>query len=766
MKIDKNILTRKIIDKTVEVMQSLGFDEDGALAYSDFDIYEDDGRVVVEVRAEMDYGEMDALAYALNPIVQEYDEDAYFDHEGFGIINAYIGEHAVHLEERFKDLDRNLFNRFDEAYELEALYESVRDNLTEAQKRRINEFIEMPELTRDDVEAFIIDIQPEEEVALVNDFDACPSAYVDFDNCDSYLISDIPTKFNCGDIAVCDSPLELIGGITIPAGKTFVIIDTEGVCDCPEIKFNDTYYDLDIANDAARIAKINALEDILADENKDMFFTDIEVPVITERLNESVKTVKSEKKVNLRESLKNRDSRDFNDDNKVVELEALYESLKSGFSDEDVKAIVDYEADEKHDSEDVAKFMKSRLDESLLSDKLIFRTEEAFRLNGFTLDKNIKHENPTWNLFGDTLHWQIVNLNHEFDVTREATDADYARLKEIANPLTDDLHKIEGSVPEEFYYTWNFGVDKEGHVTAGVDLWFRGKERDKDDEESEEKLNENINFSSDEIKANLSDEAFKVWKALEKDGATLTNNAELGILYRDDEGHEENYPKWSDLEDDLLFTGREWKEWDFNPMDESLNESVTEKVKDLANDIEAYVSEKGSNIFLDLVDYDQPNDGDNFIIKFEIDDGDWKHEHLFFKHLVREYLKEHGYVLVADDEEEIGDSGSDNYSAIHSLFIKKDAELNEDFWNPSTEFEKFTDVYQEVSNEQETEFDNWNTWGQEKRDEFATEVCKRFLDKYMNDERIDFNVLFDDLEDNNYHTENRILKKMFSERLG
>ena len=58
--------------------------------YLTVEIEETGKNTKVEVRAELSYKTMDKLADELNPIVQRYDKDAYFDHEDAGIINAYI----------------------------------------------------------------------------------------------------------------------------------------------------------------------------------------------------------------------------------------------------------------------------------------------------------------------------------------------------------------------------------------------------------------------------------------------------------------------------------------------------------------------------------------------------------------------------------------------------------------------------------------------------------------------------------------------------
>lgn len=59
----------------------------------------------VNVWAELDYEEMDSLVDRLNPILQKYDDDAYFEHETSGRVVAYITDDKVNesLKESAED---------------------------------------------------------------------------------------------------------------------------------------------------------------------------------------------------------------------------------------------------------------------------------------------------------------------------------------------------------------------------------------------------------------------------------------------------------------------------------------------------------------------------------------------------------------------------------------------------------------------------------------------------------------------------------------
>lgn len=78
--------------KLHEVMTELpfGFLPDEVDEYSVVEVTEEDGRIKAEVRAELDYDELFELCEALNPIVEKYDADAYFELVEPGIADAYI----------------------------------------------------------------------------------------------------------------------------------------------------------------------------------------------------------------------------------------------------------------------------------------------------------------------------------------------------------------------------------------------------------------------------------------------------------------------------------------------------------------------------------------------------------------------------------------------------------------------------------------------------------------------------------------------------
>lgn len=88
-----NSKLNRIKDKITKVVKNVmmsaefGFTEDEVEEYS---VVEVDPSGKVEVRAEVDYDGLMTLCDALNPIVQRYDKDSYFEPVQPGIIRAWI----------------------------------------------------------------------------------------------------------------------------------------------------------------------------------------------------------------------------------------------------------------------------------------------------------------------------------------------------------------------------------------------------------------------------------------------------------------------------------------------------------------------------------------------------------------------------------------------------------------------------------------------------------------------------------------------------
>ena len=87
----KKELRNKISE--IATSEEFGFDDHEIDNYFYLDIEElDNGRIRVEVRAEVDYEGLEYLANELDPIIQKYDKNSYFEPVEPGIIDAYISD--------------------------------------------------------------------------------------------------------------------------------------------------------------------------------------------------------------------------------------------------------------------------------------------------------------------------------------------------------------------------------------------------------------------------------------------------------------------------------------------------------------------------------------------------------------------------------------------------------------------------------------------------------------------------------------------------
>lgn len=114
-------------------------------------------------------------------------------------------------------------------------------------------------------------------------------------------------------------------------------------------------------------------------------------------------------------------------------------------------------------------------------------------------------------------------------------------------------------------------------------------------------------------------------------------------------------------------------------MGESLEEKKTlseendlQSGYDIANTIQQNYP-KGVDI------YNVVDDGPYYTVEFEIDDGDWKHEHLAFKY----WMEQNAAELTDCDvkfggSETLGDSDSDTYSATHTYYFIPNESYNEE----------------------------------------------------------------------------------------
>lgn len=93
----KKELQDKLYNKASKVLQTseFGFPLNEIAEVLFVEIHEDDYNIIAEVRGELSYEGMDTLARALNPIVEKYSKNAYFDMVEPGIMEAYLPKDSI-----------------------------------------------------------------------------------------------------------------------------------------------------------------------------------------------------------------------------------------------------------------------------------------------------------------------------------------------------------------------------------------------------------------------------------------------------------------------------------------------------------------------------------------------------------------------------------------------------------------------------------------------------------------------------------------------
>lgn len=133
-------LKSQIVNAVYEYMESEGFEEDEVPAYTDVDIEDETDSYKITVSAEVSYDGLVNLIAMLDPIVQEYDKDSYFNAEVAGRVVAYVQKSAT-ISEKLHAIDKRTFDKYNECYELETLYESINNKLSSKDKQELKDFI-------------------------------------------------------------------------------------------------------------------------------------------------------------------------------------------------------------------------------------------------------------------------------------------------------------------------------------------------------------------------------------------------------------------------------------------------------------------------------------------------------------------------------------------------------------------------------------------------------------------------------------------------
>ena len=94
-----------------------------------------------------------------------------------------------------------------------------------------------------------------------------------------------------------------------------------------------------------------------------------------------------------------------------------------------------------------------------------------------------------------------------------------------------------------------------------------------------------------------------------------------------------------------------------------------------------------------------------------------------------------------------------NRNKTNESLRKRPKRIKESFWQPGPEFEEYLDLYNKYDDS------GWNNWNNEQRDRFCTKLAKEYLriNPYPSQD------FFDDLTDNNFHSDYKAFRKLLGE---
>lgn len=112
--------------KEVATSEEFGFEDYMVDDYFYLDIEElDGGRIRIEVRAEVDYEGLEGLISELDPIIQSYDTDSYFEPVAPGIMEAYLSMKII--KENINDFSSEEIYNFAQNIDFEGLTEIIKN---------------------------------------------------------------------------------------------------------------------------------------------------------------------------------------------------------------------------------------------------------------------------------------------------------------------------------------------------------------------------------------------------------------------------------------------------------------------------------------------------------------------------------------------------------------------------------------------------------------------------------------------------------------
>lgn len=201
-------IKREVVQVTLDFMQTIGFDEDMAAAYTSFDFEEEPDRIRIEVGAELSYDELVKLAEELDGIIYKYSDSAYFEPEDAGLLSCIIWKKST-VSESIKGFERRLFNNNGADYNLDCLYEAVKHKLTTKDKSDLQDMIRKSD-SAEEVNTYLTGLLNEEYEdafeARLSDIKIMHEIMLSMNNEDAYFswiytMPDEPTQEDFEDFA-------------------------------------------------------------------------------------------------------------------------------------------------------------------------------------------------------------------------------------------------------------------------------------------------------------------------------------------------------------------------------------------------------------------------------------------------------------------------------------------------------------------------------------------------------------------------------------
>lgn len=251
----------------------------------------------------------------------------------------------------------------------------------------------------------------------------------------------------------------------------------------------------------------------------------------------------------------------------------------------------------------------------------------------------------------------------------------------IASYLNAKVYNDQNNLNEEYEEYKGYGIEYDGYGEGeytvqykGDDVWFASMEDAKafiDEVTSEEEpLDEDFIFIT------VDGKDYPVRDREYLNGKLATAEDEMGLQHICDVTlRKDRYSIYDcgfeNVDDDsccaIKYDPLELKELKQQEKLEQLEESLSEDdIKECAYGIEEYVYKSGFDNY-DLIDYEE-YPMDTIVVTFRID-GDWKHEHLRFNWLVREWAEKNNKTIYKIDEIPVEEDGSDYYVSDHQIFI-------------------------------------------------------------------------------------------------